>query len=251
MRIDSGATLNLDGVSLVPSSAISIDVAGTLHLSGTIGTDAVAQITTTGSEIDYADASSDAAPIDVTDDTTQLHVSTGTATQSGIISESGGPHPIEKTGGGTLVLSGANTYSGGTKITAGTIQLGGVAGSIGTGGLDTTSAGTFDLNSHDQTVTTLAGTGGEVTNSAATTTSTLTVKDTSSYGGTIEDGDGVVAVEMDGTGKTLTLSGTNTYTGGTTITAGTVQLGANGAIGGGGLDTVRSEPSTSTATTRR
>jgi len=33
---------------------------------------------------------------------------------------------------------------------------------------------------------------------------------------------------------TLTLSGANSYTGGTTLSAGTLQLGANGALGGAG-----------------
>ncbi len=57
--------------------------------------------------------------------------------------------------------------------------------------------------------------------------------DTGSYGGTIEDGGTAkVALEMDGSGKTLTLTGTNSYTGGTTITAGTVDVSADANLGG-------------------
>ena len=37
-------------------------------------------------------------------------------------------------------------------------------------------------------------------------------------------------------GKTLTLSGLNTYTGGTTIAAGTLQIGGAGSLGGGSYD---------------
>lgn len=43
---------------------------------------------------------------------------------SSVITETGGPRSINKTGNGTLVLSGANTYSGGTTLTGGTISLG-------------------------------------------------------------------------------------------------------------------------------
>ncbi len=160
---------------------------------------------------------------------------TKTSSYGGVIEDGSGGGTVALTMDGTdgtqvLTLTGANTYTGGTTITAGTIKLG-TGGSIGDGGLDTGTAGTFDLNSHDQTVTTLSGsTGSSITNSASGTgTGTLTVTDDSSYGGLIENGDTAkVALDMDGSGQTLTLSGTNTYTGGTTITAGTIKLGADG-----------------------
>ena len=96
-----------------------------------------------------------------------------------------GSGALNKLGAGTLVLTGANTYSGGTLITAGTLQ--GDASSLQ----------------------------GNITNNAA-----LVFDQTASgtFAGAIS-GSGSLA--KSGTG-TLTLTGTNTYTGGTTINAGTL-----------------------------
>ena len=81
-------------------------------------------LTTTGSVVDYANGVTIANPIVVNSNTTQLSVTTGSATQAGVISELNGPRPIEKIGAGTLVLTAANTYAGPTTISAGTLQLG-------------------------------------------------------------------------------------------------------------------------------
>src|SRR5690606_13118074 len=57
-----------------------------------------------------------------------------------ISAEMTGGARLVKTDIGTLVLSGANTYSGGTRIDAGTIRLAG-DDALGAGGLDTAGAG--------------------------------------------------------------------------------------------------------------
>jgi Hint domain/Passenger-associated-transport-repeat len=107
---------------------------------------------------------------------------------------------VELTGGGTLVFSAANTYSGGTTIDAGTLQI----GSGGTGGSivgNVTDAGTLAFDRSDA-----------VTFSGAITGS----------GGVVQDGAG-----------TLVLTGTNGYGGDTTINAGTLELANSGAAGSG------------------
>ena len=98
--------------------------AGTLRLENNqaLGTGA---LTTTGSVVDYANGVTIANPIMVNSNTTQLQVTTGTATQAGVISELNGSRPIEKIGAGTLVLTAANAYSGATTITAGTLMVNG------------------------------------------------------------------------------------------------------------------------------
>src|SRR6516162_9320942 len=121
--------------------------AGTLSLANNqaFGTGA---LTTTGSVVDYVDGVTTANPIIVNSNTTQLQVTTGTATQGGVISEHNGPRPLEKIGAGTLVLTAPNTYSGPTTISAGTLVLGngGTSGSILGNVVDN---GTFAVNRSD------------------------------------------------------------------------------------------------------
>lgn len=152
-------------------------------------------ITTTGSVIDYVSGVSIANAINVNSNTTQLQVTTGSATQAGIISETTGPRPIEKIGNGTLVLTGNNTYTGLTTITAGTLQIGngGTTGSI-TGNVANNAALIFNRSNSMTVAGVISGTG---------------------------------SLTQAGTGTTV-LTGANTYTGATTVSAGT--LSVNGSI---------------------
>ncbi|MGA7489575.1 MAG: autotransporter-associated beta strand repeat-containing protein [Xanthobacteraceae bacterium] len=97
---------------------------GTLRLANNfaLGTGA---LTATGSVVDYASGVTIANPIVINSNTTQLQVTSGTATQAGGISELNGPRPLEKIGAGTLVLTGANSYSGPTTVSAGTLVVNG------------------------------------------------------------------------------------------------------------------------------
>ena len=86
--------------------------------------------------IDYTNGEDNSANIVLTDNSTELEVDSGTATQSGAISESGGTFSLTETGAGVLILSGNNDYTGGTTIDyGGTLQLGdgGASGTLGTG----------------------------------------------------------------------------------------------------------------------
>ena len=168
-------------------------------------------------------------------------------TFSGIISNGA----LRKDGAGTLLLSAASTYSGGTTLSLGTLQCGfntaggppPTSGPIGTGGL-TVNAGVFDLNTFGITVPSLDGAGGTITdNSAGAATTTLTVfqGSTTAFAGVIQNGGAkTVALVKSGTG-TLTLSGPNTYgagiSAGTLLSNGTLQVGVgnSSALGNGGL----------------
>lgn len=139
-----------------------------------------------------------------------------TATIDSVIRGAGG---LNKGDLGTLILTGDNTYSGGTTITSGTLQ---VAGDTNLGAADTgitfnggtlkygeafdtarqvtleSGGGTFDTNGHDVSLLTEVEGNGQLTK----------------------------------TGKgSLTLTLDNTYTGGTTIEQGVLQLGNGGDIG--------------------
>ena len=107
---------------------------------------------------------------------------------------------LAKVGTGTLTLTGANTYSGGTTINAGTLQLGngGVTGSFA-GDVDIANDGTLAFNRSDSFI----------------------------FAGLIA-GDGTVEKLA---GGTLTLTGnSNAFAGTTTVNAGT--LAVNGTLGG-------------------
>ena len=129
-------------------------------------------------------------------------------TYSGVLSDSGSLTTI---GTGTLIAHRRNTYSGGTTISGGTLQIG-----------DGTTDGLVTGDITDNATLGFAIAGGQ----------------TPGYGGAIS-GTGILIKA--GTGM-LTLTGTNnTYTGGTLIQDGTLQLGANDAlpiVGSLGLNTV-------------
>jgi autotransporter-associated beta strand protein len=135
-----------------------------------------------------------------------------------------------KSGSGTWTLSKANTYTGTTTVNEGTLRLAGT-GTISNGAL-TLGGGTLDLNGTTQTVGNLGGTSGIIRNGAAATNVTFTFNQTSNttYGGSIEDGSGTVAVTKTGSG-TSTLSGNNTYSGLTTLSTGVLIVGSNTALG--------------------
>ena len=142
-----------------------------------------------------------------------------TLTYGGIIA---GSNNLTKSGDGILLLSGANTYSGDTIISDGTLQTTGTLAD--TTDVSVSSGAIYDVDATD-TIQSLSGAGSvELANSI-----TLTTGDSGNdtFSGVIS-GSGNLAKAGSGT---FTLSGTNTYTGTTTITAGTISISADSGLG--------------------
>ncbi|HVZ27179.1 MAG TPA: autotransporter-associated beta strand repeat-containing protein, partial [Rhizomicrobium sp.] len=109
--------------------------------------------------ISYTDGEILSTPITLTDNSTQLEVDSGTATQSGLISQSGGTFGVEKTGAGTLILTANETYTGTTTISDGALQIG--SGTTGGGSLagDIVDNGALTLFSQGTYAGSITGTG--------------------------------------------------------------------------------------------
>ena len=148
----------------------------------------------------------------------------GNDTVSGVISGSGN---LAKAGSGTLTLSGTNTYSGSTTITAGKVSisadrgLGAAPGSPSAGHL-TLNGGTLESTA-DFTLNSNRGIALGASNGIIDVNSGTTL----TYGG-IMAGSGTLTKVDSGT---LTLSGVNTYSGSTTISAGTISISADSGLG--------------------
>ena len=177
----------LGGAVTLASDAKIVATAGKLTLTG--------GVTSTDKNLTIGGAG------DVTIDTTGLNLGAGSLTMSGT---------------GILLLNVANTYSGVTMISTGTVKIGN-AGSLGSGAVSVAAAGTLDLNNLTVTnaITLASGatlTGGSISTSSAPTTGTLDVVLTGSSD----------LVKTD-SGR-LELTGASTFTGATNLSAGTVAI---------------------------
>jgi autotransporter-associated beta strand protein len=160
----------------------------------------------------------------------------GTGEIAGLIVDSAsGATSLVKNGTGTWILSGANTYTGNTTLNAGTLRLdhtgaassGTINQTTGDSLLHLNAAGTF-ANAMDvynvRASETLTLSGGITVRNA---TFDVDNGDTLTISGGIGGSGGVT---KNGTG-TLVLSGSNNFTGATTVNAGTLQATATNALG--------------------
>ena len=157
------------------------------------------------------------------------------------IADNGAPTGLFKGGAGTLVLGGTNTFSGGTTINAGLLQLGNNS-ALGatTGGLTLNGAGVLDIHGYRPTIGALSGIAGTTIESLNSTAGTLTTGSATSttFAGVIAPVVSqytftgcAVGLVQNGPG-TLTLTGTaNCMQGNVTINGGTLQIG-NGGVSG-------------------
>ncbi len=145
--------------------------------------------------------------------------------QSGTVSAilGGAAVGLNKTTAGTVTLSGANTYTGTTTVSAGTLALGASNVLADTSSV-VVNGGTLSMTTRSDTVAGVQLVSGSITGTTGVLTST------SAYdlqSGTVSAILGGAAVGLNKTtAGTVILSGANTYTGTTAVSAGTLRLGA-------------------------
>ena len=155
--------------------------------------------------------------------------------QSGTVSAAlGGSVGLNKTGTGTVTLSGANNFSGSTTVNAGVLALG--ASNVLPAGLRV-NGGTLDLASFSDTVSSLILQGGTIAGSSGVLSSSTNFDLRSgTVSATLGGSSGLNKTGAD----TVTLAGTNTYTGATTVSAGRLVLDAAGSLADSGALAVSS-----------
>ena len=212
ISLNNGATLNSTGGTY----ALGINRVITLNGIGTIQTDA-GVLTVDGNIINGAN--------------TLTVTGAGATTISGTIGNGSGG--LTKTGAGTLTLSAANTYTGLTSVTGGTLAYG-ISDATGSGDVAVNGAGAI-LNlgaDHTDTVGTVTVDGGGSITGTGVSALTST--------GTYEMKNGTVTAILAGavplnktTAGTVTLSGANTYSGNTAINGGILKISASSNLGDG------------------
>lgn len=197
---------------------------------------------------------------DTGDNTTLINISAPVAPASMTVNNSAknygflgsaitGTNAITKSGTAQLTLSSGNTYTGGTTLNAGKLNIDNDA-ALGTGPL-VINAGTIDntgpgpvtlTNNNPVTVNASFTFGGDKNLNLGPGPVTLTGNRTINaqgvatltLGGILSDGGNNYSLAKTGPG-TVTLTGANTYTGGTTVSQGTLNLAGNQGAANGGL----------------
>jgi fibronectin-binding autotransporter adhesin len=228
--LGTGSLTLTSGVLTATGSAVTLSnnvtLAGNVSLGGTVNINFAGVWTLTGNR-------------------TVTVTSSGIMTQTGTIGQSGGAYSLTKAGGGTLVLQAANSFSGGTILTAGVLEIGN-AGSVGSGTLNL-QGGTLEAGStlslpNNVTLAgnvSLGGTANITFAGVWTLTGNRTVTVTSSgimtQTGTIGQSGGAYSLTKAG-GGTLVLQAANTFSGGTILSSGLLEIGNAGSVGPGTLN---------------
>ncbi len=258
----STAALTIVNANLIGATTggVSTLTAATASLSGssskTLSVDANSALVLTGG-LDIIGAAGAARGLTVSND--------GTVTVNGSLGDNGSSHTyagsLTKAGAGTMSLNAINTYTGLTTVSAGELDLNATGGVSVPGNLTVTGSGAkvkllqssqlnttsslvvgggaiFDLNGFSQTVAgvSIAGTGSTIQGGTLTSTTDYDLQKATISANLA----GSVAVTKT-TSSTVTLSGTNTYSGGTNLNLGTLSftgqgLGTAGTISFGGGD---------------
>ncbi len=226
----SGAALDLNGFTLANTTTFEA-----LTLNGRGINDGGALVNNSGSATGYSGA------ITQTTDSRITNSGAGLLTISGAIGGAfalyiGGAGNITtsavfpavalsivKQGAGTLTVTGANLYTGETRVDAGTFAYAATTTLVGTNLV--MKGGTFNNGANADTIGTVTLIGGTITNSAALTAATSYTLESGTISGIIA---GAIPVTKN-TNNTVTLTGVDTISSTMTINAGTLTISGSGS----------------------
>ncbi|MBS3928629.1 MAG: autotransporter domain-containing protein [Sphingomonadaceae bacterium] len=207
----STGTLDLDGANQINPGRLIINNGTVNDNNGALDADVAVEVNSTSTTTGVLNVLDDEsiASLSGTGANAQVNISSGVTLEVGFTGANStyagriaGAGALEKSGSGTMTLTGSNSYSGGTTVSGGWL------------------------------VGTTASLQGDIVNNA-------NVVFNQTVGGL---GNGTYAGDMSGTGTlakegagTVTLTGTNTYSGSTFLRAGTLAIGAASNIGTGQL----------------
>ena len=150
-----------------------------------------------------------------------LNISSGsTLTINQVVDANSSSYGITKTGAGLVVLGASNLYAGGTTIANGTLRYAADNVSADEGTI-TVSGGTFDLQTYSDTVGAVTLSSGTIDGSGTLTGSSFSMTGTGTVNAALA---GASSLTKNNAG-TVSLNNQNTYSGGTTISGGTLALG--------------------------
>ena len=200
--IGAGATLALSGTGSIASSSGVAD-AGTFSLAALSSGPSITSLSGAGS---------------VTLGANTLTLTNAAGTFSGVASGTGGL----TLAGGTETLTGANTYTGATAINGGTLTLGGTGSALPATSVVTVASGATLALASNQTLGSLSSTG--AVNLGSSVLSINANGATTTISGPIVGTGGLTKIG----GGELFLTGTDTFSGPTTVAAGILAI--NGAL---------------------
>jgi fibronectin-binding autotransporter adhesin len=226
---------SLGGIFSVQQGILSLDSNTAMSSRAFLGVVHGAQATVNGVDVTIAELAPSGSPSG--DGTVFLNGGSLTVAGSGAVNAFAGritgtgSFIVDGSGGLVQTLSGTSDYSGTTEIEQGSLKAG-ADDSFSAASAHTVSLGaTLNLAGFDETIGSLAG-DGNVTLGAGVLTTGGDNSSSTTFSGVISGNGG--ALVKTGSGS-FTLSGTNLYTGGTTVSGGTLSISRDANLGNGGI----------------